>query len=112
MDIYIYVYTFNFLLFFKFEHTEVRYGPVFIGYGPSGLRVSNISNRNMKLKTIIHAGVSEVTLEEFYGFLRELRIVLESRQYCLFFWNCRHISLKILRKLNGGNSQGKSVSVH
>ena len=106
MDIFIYVYTIQFLLFFKLEHTEVRYGPVHIGYGPAGLRVSNISNRNMKLKTIIHAGVSEVTLGEFYSFLRELRIVLESRQYCIFYCNCRHISLRILQKLNGGNAQG------
>ena len=107
MDIFIYVYTFRFMIFFRLIHTEIRFGPVYVGYNPSGLRVSDFSNRNMCLKEIIYAGTSDVTLQQFYGYLRELRIILESRNYCIFFANCRHVSLKILRVLGCRNGHGK-----
>ena len=106
MEVYVYVYTFRFLIFWNLQHTEIRFGPIFVGYSPLGLRVSNFSNQNMKLKTVIYAGTSNITLREFYEYLRELRIVLESKKYCLFFGNCRHVSLKILRVLGCTNSQG------
>ena len=108
MEIFIYVYTFRFMLFFKLTHTEIRFGPIFVGYSPAGLRVSDFSNRDMRLKTIIYAGTSDLTLRQFYGYLRELRIILESRRYCLFFGNCRHVSLRILSVLGCQNSQGKN----
>ena len=107
MEIYIYVYTFQFMLFFKLIHTEVRFGPVFVGYSPSGLRVSDYSNRNMHLIKIIYAGTSDLTLRQFYGYLRELRIILESKKYCLFFGNCRHVTLKILQVLGCRNGEGE-----
>ena len=110
MEVFIYVYTFRFMLFFTLEHTEVRFGPVHVGYSPSGLRVSDFSNRNMSLKTIIFGGSSDLTLREFYVYLRELRIILESQKYCLFFHNCRHVSLKILQVLDCAEGQGKKIN--
>ena len=95
------------MLFFKLIHTEVRFGPVFVGYSPSGLRVSDYSNRNMHLIKIIYAGTSDLTLRQFYGYLRELRIILESKKYCLFFGNCRHVTLKILQVLGCRNGEGE-----
>ena len=109
MEIYIYVYYIQFLLFFRLEHTEIRFGPIFVGYGPSGLRVSNFARRDLELKTIMYAGNSDMTLREFYVYLRELRIVLESKKYCLFFWNCRHITHKIIVMLNCQDSQGNLI---
>ena len=99
MDVFIYIYTFKFFIFFTLEHTEIRYGPIFIGYSPSGLRVSNIPNRTMRLKSILHAGSSDITMGNFYTYLRELHIILETRNYCLFYANCRHVTLRILEKL-------------
>ena len=109
MEIYIYIYTFKILIFFTLEHTEVRYGPIFIGYSPTGLRVSNIPNRTMRLKTILHGGTSDMTIANFYHYLRELHIILESKPYCLFYFNCRHVTIRILNKLECQDMTGKVI---
>ena len=106
MDAFVYIYTFNFLLFFTLEHTEIQYGSVHVGYGPNGLRVSQMS-RSMKLKRIIYAGSSDVTTQNYYQMLRELHIITAGKKYCLFKYNCRHVSYYILEKIGCHESEGK-----
>ena len=106
MEAYVYIYTFTFLLFFKLQHTEIRYGTVHVGYGPNGLRVSQIARRSMKLKRIIYAGSSDVTMEKYFKILRALQIIVASKKYCLFRHNCRHISIHVLTKLGCNDSEG------
>ena len=109
MDAFLYVYTFKFFIF-TLEHTEIQYGTVHAGYCPNGLRVSHLG-RSMKLKRIIYAGTSDVSLQNYFRFLRDLQIITAGRKYCLFKYNCRHISYQILEKLGCHESEGISSLV-
>ena len=105
-NVYVYVYTFKLFFLFDVEHTEVQYGDIHIGYGPTGLRVSNIANYSMKLIRVLFAGETDLPREECIEFLRELRIILESRSYCIFNRNCRHVSRYILKKFKCVDGEG------
>ena len=71
-----------------------------------GLRVSNMADRTKHLKRIIYAGTSTMTRQQFFTYLRELHIILSTKEYCLFTFNCRHVSLMILNRLNCNDGQG------
>ena len=128
MDAFVYVYTFQFLYFFELEHTEIQYQNVYVGYSPSGmvsftilgistenqrklligLRVSNMADRSKRLKRIIYAGQSTLSIRQYFVYLRELQIILDNKHYCLFTFNCRHVSLQILNRLGCHNNEGRT----
>ena len=68
-----------------------------------------MADHTKTLKRIIHAGTSQMTIRNYVTFLRELRIIMESRDYCLFTMNCRHVSRHILEKLDCTESQGIAI---
>ena len=107
-NVYVYIYTFKLFFLLNVEHTEVQYGDIHIGYGPNGLRVSNIANRSMKLIRIIFAGESDLPIEDYIVFIRDLNVILQSRNYCLFYRNCRHVSQYILKKLKCTDGEGRN----
>lgn len=125
MDAYVYVYTFQFLYFFRLEHTEIQYSNIYVSYSPSGkslivlrvemiiwfelfkgLRVSNYADRTKTLKRIIYAGESTLSLQQFFVYLRELQTILDNKKYCIFTFNCRHVSLQVLNRLGCYENEG------
>ena len=106
MDVFIYIYTFKFMFIFNLEHTEIQFGGIHVGYSPSGLRVSQFARRSMRLKEVIFAGTTDMTLRNYYKFLQKLQISLLAKKYCIFTHNCRHISLRLLQELKCDEGTG------
>ena len=106
MDVYIYIYSFTFLWLFELEHTEIQFGWYHVGFGPKGLHISQFAPR-MKLKRIIYAGTSNMTMRNYFDFLRKLEISLIAKKYCFFRNNCRHVTRDILQELHCDQENGE-----
>ena len=65
-----------------------------------------MADRTKKLERIIYAGSSTMTNEQFFRYLRKLQLIILTKEYCLFTFNCRHVSQMILRELNPNESEG------
>ena len=104
------IYQFYIFYFIKVFHTEIRVFGVTVAYGDSGLSVSPSRIRSdMELVKIIQLGETSVVPEDFFAFLRGINLVYKTKNYDMFYSNCRHFSRLLIKELRPSSAvEGES----